>query len=437
MADRRSANRSMFWRVLRRSVFANRGRLIVILLALGAGAAITAALLNLQVDAKRRITTEFRSFGANVFVQPVTNSNQEGALLNQFAAALILNGPNPEPVGGSAMLYGIAAVRRKAAGSIAADTVETPVVVAGHGDGDLLESGTFKTIEKGPESMFSKDPWMRMAGCIVGSAVAIQRNFHVLDVMELRNGEREVDCAVQEIRSFGTVEDNQVGMTLRTAQTLLALPGTISLIRLRISGSPKQIDHTIRFLQLKLNDNQRSLREFSARDKTFWARYGNVSPEAMDKIEARLSDAEVRPVRQFTEGEARLYNRISGILSATVAVVLILTALCVMAAMTNVAMERKNDVGLMKAIGGSVRRVLRLFLAEAALLGLAGGLIGAAIGIVISIGLGKAVFGVAAQPRLIVYPISVALTVIVAILAAYPLRRLVHIRPASVFRGEE
>jgi putative ABC transport system permease protein len=124
-------------------------------------------------------------------------------------------------------------------------------------------------------------------------------------------------------------------------------------------------------------------------------------------------------------------------LTATVAVVLILTALCVMAAMTNVAMERKNDVGLMKAIGGSMRRVLRLFLAEAALLGLAGGLIGAAVGIVISVGLGKAVFGVAAQPRLIVYPISVALTIIVAILAAYPLRRLVHIRPASVFRGEE
>jgi len=111
--------------------------------------------------------------------------------------------------------------------------------------------------------------------------------------------------------------------------------------------------------------------------------------------------------------------------------------LCVMAAMTNVAMERKNDVGLMKAIGGSVRRVMRLFLAEAALLGLAGGVIGAALGIVISMGLGKAVFGVAAQPRLIVYPVSVALTVIVAVLAAYPLRRLAHIRPASVLRGEE
>jgi putative ABC transport system permease protein len=107
-----------------------------------------------------------------------------------------------------------------------------------------------------------------------------------------------------------------------------------------------------------------------------------------------------------------------------------------MAAMTNVAMERKMDVGLMKAVGGSTRRVLRFFLAEAALLGLVGGVIGAALGIILSMGLGKAVFGVAARPRLIVYPVAVMLTTIVAILSAYPLRRLAGIRPASVFRGE-
>ena len=52
----------MFWRIVRRLIAANRGRLIVILLALGAGAAVTAALLNLQIDAKKRLTTEFRVF---------------------------------------------------------------------------------------------------------------------------------------------------------------------------------------------------------------------------------------------------------------------------------------------------------------------------------------------------------------------------------------
>jgi len=107
-----------------------------------------------------------------------------------------------------------------------------------------------------------------------------------------------------------------------------------------------------------------------------------------------------------------------------------------MAGMSNVAIERRNDVGLMKAIGGSVRRVVRLFLAEAIILGIAGGIVGSAIGLLVSIWLGKAVFGVAAEPRWIVYPFSVGLTILVSIASAFPLRRLASIRPASVFRGE-
>jgi putative ABC transport system permease protein len=237
--------------------------------------------------------------------------------------------------------------------------------------------------------------------CFAGGHLASRMHLQVSDEVVLRNGKHEEPCGIALIWFRGDAEDDQISPSLGAAQRLSGLPGRVSLIQLTLRGTPQEAD------------------SYRAR------------------LQQRFPDVEVRPLHQFTEGQARIYNRISGILAATVAVVLILTALCVMAAMTNVAMERKNDVGLMKAIGGSVRRVLRLFLAEAALLGLAGGFIGAAIGIVISMGLGKAVFGVAAQPRLIVYPISVALTVIVAILAAYPLRRLVHIRPASVFRGEE
>ena len=63
-------DRKMFWRIVRRLFAAQRGRLLVILLALGASAALTAALLNLQVDAASRLTKEFRVFGANVMVAP-------------------------------------------------------------------------------------------------------------------------------------------------------------------------------------------------------------------------------------------------------------------------------------------------------------------------------------------------------------------------------
>src|SRR5579859_4500657 len=78
MMELRKPNRAMFWRILRRLLGANRGRLFVMLLALGAGAAVTAALLNLQVDAKRRITTDFRAFGANVLITPHEASNGPG-----------------------------------------------------------------------------------------------------------------------------------------------------------------------------------------------------------------------------------------------------------------------------------------------------------------------------------------------------------------------
>jgi putative ABC transport system permease protein len=237
--------------------------------------------------------------------------------------------------------------------------------------------------------------------CPVGRSVASALGIGENGSIVMSSGSRQSACGAIVLPATGGPEDNQIFFYLPDTQELLGQPHRISVIQMSVPGTAAQVEQFI----------------------------AGIQPV--------LGDAESRPVRQFTEGEARLYGKISGILTATVAVVLVLTALCVMAAMTNVAMERKNDVGLMKAIGGSVRRVLRLFLAEAALLGLAGGLIGAAIGMVLSIGLGKAVFGVAARPRLIVYPISVALTVIVAILAAYPLRRLVHIRPASVFRGEE
>ncbi len=79
MANQRLSNRTMFWRIVRSLLGANRSRLFVLLLALGAGAAIASALLNLQIDAKRRLTTEFRSFGPNVIVAPRSSQSIPGS----------------------------------------------------------------------------------------------------------------------------------------------------------------------------------------------------------------------------------------------------------------------------------------------------------------------------------------------------------------------
>jgi putative ABC transport system permease protein len=408
MTALRTGNRAMFWRIVRRLLGANRGRLLVILLALGAGAAVTAALLNLQVDAKRRITTEFRAFGANVFLTPRdSNSNalQPGdRTLDAAIYERIPRSKGDEFAAKAELLYGIVQVAPWDVRSQASDSRRaTSAVLVGYQlSGNDLGEIFPSTILTEPQGrvLMGVEPGMRVSSCELGEQLAKRLGVQIEQFVELQAHGSNVVCYIGRIRRFGGPEDGQILMWLDAAQGLLRQPGRLTAIALRVPGNPGSVQKYLATLQ------------------------------------SSLPDVEVRPIRQFTEGEAKIYYRISSLLNVTVVIVLLLTGLCVMAAMTNVAMERKNDVGLMKAIGGATRRVLRLFMMEAALLGFAGGVIGAAAGIFLSIWLGKQVFGVAAQPRLIVYPVSVALTTIVAILSAYPLRRLASVRPASVFRGE-
>lgn len=381
----------MFWRIIRRLLTANYSRLFVILLALGAGAAVSSALINLQIDARRRLTSEFRTLGANVLIAPraTTDADANGSTLDESLLHQVPGEHEAKPIPAAAFLYVIGEVAK------GGTSYFEPTVIAGtegHGLTELRPGRRFEysaDLERDPEA------------CEVGAKAAQQFKVHAGDTLRLRDRGRETSCKVFAVVATGGAEDTQIFTSLKTAQSLANLPARISLIQLSVTGTPDSIN-------------------------AFIASLGQ-----------RLPGADVHGIKQLAEAEGRIYNRISGLLSATVLLVLVLTSLCVMAGMSNVAIERKNDVGLMKAIGGSVDRVVNLFLTEAILLGVAGGLVGSGLGLASSMWLGKAVFGVAAQPRWIVYPLSVALTVIVSIASAFPLRRLASVRPASVFRGEE
>ncbi len=389
-------NRQMFWRIVGRLLSSNYSRLFVILLALGSGAAITAALLNLQVDTRSRLTTEFRSLGANVILSsPVTLHAEDKPLpqpdptIDESILAKLPSAYQGKPVPAAAFLYVIGEVAKQG------ETHFAPVVVAGIQSADL--AGIFPGMRWQSSAVAQQIP---DDACAIGGRIAAQFRVDREDRLTLRDQGREFSCRISAIFDIGGPEDSQIFVNLPAAQSLANLPGRISLVQLSVNAAPE------------------SLRSFLA------------------ALSAQLPGVDVRGVKQIADAEGQLFSRISGLLTATVVLVLLLTSLCVMAGMSNVAIERKNDVGLMKAIGGSVRRVTRFFLAEAALAGLAGGLIGSAIGLAFSVWLGKAVFGVAAEPRWIVYPLSVALTVVVSIAGSFPLRRLASIRPAAVFRGE-
>jgi putative ABC transport system permease protein len=100
-------------------------------------------------------------------------------------------------------------------------------------------------------------------------------------------------------------------------------------------------------------------------------------------------------------------------------------------------LERRSEIGLMKALGASRRAVGVFFLAEQLLLALVGGIAGYAIGLVLARFLGTGIFGIAPAVRLILFPIVLVLAAVVALLGSLvPLERASRVDPAPVLRGE-
>src|SRR2546422_4267945 len=60
----------MFWRLLLRSIFVKRPQAALAVGSLLVGAAVTSMLLNLYEDVHRKMTQEFRAYGANVVLSP-------------------------------------------------------------------------------------------------------------------------------------------------------------------------------------------------------------------------------------------------------------------------------------------------------------------------------------------------------------------------------
>ncbi len=375
----------MFWRLLWQLLRASRGRLAVALIAVIAGAAVCSALVNLHLDAERKLTREFRTLGANVVISPArATPGGDVPLMGAAEMNKISSARTPEIVAAAPYLYVVA---RTADGR--------SLILAGAWLDEVRRMSSWWTLQG--DWISSREDVTR---CLVGRAVAKQLNLVPGRELELHSAARSVKLVVAGVVSVGGTEDNQVFVNLPVAQQLAALDGGIGVVQMSVTGSAPQVENVAR------------------------------------RLAKSLPGLDVRPIRQIADAEGQLLSRIRVLIFATVLLILALTALCVLATMAALAMERRRDVGLMKALGGSMNRVVRLFLTEAAILGVIGGALGWVGGVFLSGWIGRSVFGSAISPRLEVLPLTVALMFGVALAGALPLRLLGQVRPAVILRGE-
>jgi putative ABC transport system permease protein len=376
----------MFWRILWRLLYASRGRLALAILAVASGAAVCTALLNLDLDATDKLTREFRVLGANIVISAAPDGDGT-ATINADAMNQIGKLGLPQVFAATPYLYLSANAK--------AGENSTGVIVAGTWFDEVARMNSWWKVD---------GEWVRArdnrTDCMIGELAASRLGLIPGQNVTVTYAGREATLKVAGIVTAGSSEDSQLFIGLPLAQEVAGMGDRISLIQVMARGS------------------------------------GNDISRVIQRLAIALPGLQVRPLRQLAEAEGRLLERIRGLLFGTVLLILVLTALGVLAAMAGLALERRRDVGLMKALGGPVRRIMRFFLAEATAIALAGGVIGCIIGMALSEWIGERIFSVSITPRLIVLPATLALMVLVSLAGALPLRLLGRVRPSEILRGE-
>jgi macrolide transport system ATP-binding/permease protein len=102
------------------------------------------------------------------------------------------------------------------------------------------------------------------------------------------------------------------------------------------------------------------------------------------------------------------------VLTAVGAIALAIAALGITNAMLAAVRERRREIGVLKAIGARDKDVLRIFLVEAGVLGLLGGLLGTTTGMLLARAVGQVVNGYLTTQGLAGVQLALPLSVIAA-----------------------
>jgi putative ABC transport system permease protein len=229
---------------------------------------------------------------------------------------------------------------------------------------------------------------------------------------------------VTGIVSTGGDEDNAILVPLSIAEKLSNRPGEFR--QLFISAITKPAD--------ALADRDPKSLTPAEYDRWFCSPYiSSISYQ----IEQVLPGTDVRAIRRVADSEGKILSHVSALLWIVTLAALIAAALAIAATSAAAVLERRAEIGIMKAIGATNTSVTSLFLAEHLTLAFIGGILGFVVGAALARMLGESIFGTPASPRLVLLPIILAIAALVALIGGLiPLRRAARFDPAPILRGQ-
>jgi putative ABC transport system permease protein len=392
---------NMLLRILGKSISRRKSRVAMAIIAVVMGASIAGALVTTSLNVKEKVGVEFRQYGANILLVPKTESISisigdvdYGSVTEQrFLEESDL--PKIKEINWAKNVLGYAPYLYSVV-----KVFDQKVVMAG------VWFDQIRTIS----------PWWDLSGdwiedrndtkcAIIGKSVSDILGVGIGDDLTLSYNDTVNETShpveIVGIVETGSSEDNQVFVSLALAQNITQLDGKVSTVQVSALciGCPVEV----------------------------------IAAE----IEAEIPYVQAKSVKQMVKAEMEILGKIEELMLLVAIVALGASALGVMTTMTTSVVERTKEIGMMKAIGAENKKIASLFLFEALLIGLIGGIIGYIAGLGVAQFIGISVFNSSVSPKLEVLPLVLGISIGIAVLAsAIPVRRAISIEPAKVLRGE-
>ncbi|HKC70861.1 MAG TPA: ABC transporter permease [Terriglobales bacterium] len=396
----------MFPRLVFESFRRQRRRKLLAGVAIAMGVAVATAMIAVATNIGDKINQELRNYGANLVITPQADTldvniggvdlkpPSDGAFLNEADVLRIKGTFWKNNIVGFAPMLPLRAILGSGAHAVPVDVLGTYFAKQLAYDHESFVTGVRTT-----------NPWWKVSGAwpsdqsddvLLGASLAEKLGRKPGDTVELNVQSRRVTG----ILTTGSAEDNQVVVPLHLAQQILGRPGAVR--RVYVSALTKPED------------------ALASRDPK------TMSPALLEKwscspyvqsiayvLQQALPHARVEPIRQVASTEGTVLTRIQGLMLLITLAALLASALAVSAAMATAIFERRNEIGLMKALGAANAIVGSVFFAEAVLLALLGGIVGFFGGSLLAREIGRSIFNsqIAVDP--VLFPIILGIATLI------------------------
>lgn len=432
-------NRKMFFTMLWGAVFRRRSRAMMAVIASLVGAATLFCLASVCVAVPQQMNEEMRAYGANLIVTPASATGKSQGIDTatvRNVTALIGAGHSVKSAA-----YRYESVRINSAPyTIAGVDVTAVRALNRHWNvtGDWPGSGNV---------MVGRDVADAL-GVKVGSRVTIGYRAADASASASSSASAKSDSDESTETAESSAQGTQSTQTTQGEQTTQATEnGRVSSdimdnngTEFRIAGIVDTGGNEDSIIYATIADVSKLAGHERGADVVEYSvnAMGDELNAIVNRINKNTNTAvKAQTVTRITSSDTRIIAMLQTLFWIVSLVVLVLTLVGVGTTISSIVSQRRNEIGLRKALGADSRAIGVEFYVESGIYGLIGGLLGTAIGYVLARVLCSTVFGRALGLNWLLCVGSLLLSVAIAVIASIPpVRRATRIDPAIVLREE-